>query len=473
MPDFEGTDRSEAAGAAMPDATWCERLIRDDPLGRMLIARDGTIAHLNPAAASMAGLSPAEAVGRNVLDFVAEDDVALALEALHEMEEYDPRSEGVPMVFGLRRADGTTMYVELGAKGYLDEPELGLISLRVRAYDSWAHLEEYLRQLVGAAPVARSLATLARSIDHGIQQCASAFALGWDGRRVHEWATASVPDGLLPAARDPEGDEDEHDGDDPDVPWLAALRTGETALELDLTRLPADLAEAARRAGFASCWAEPVFMPEEPQPVAAVVVWRRLDTPPRVGHREALRRFRAAAALAFERQRTEERLVRAATTDPLTGIPNRATFFRLLERALVERGGTDVAVVYLDLDGFKPLNDAHGHRFGDLVLAEVAYRLTRVVRADDLVARVGGDEFTVLCRSAGDLHQTARLAERLIGAVDEPLEVGGRVVHLTASAGVARAPEHGTDHDALVEAADQALYAAKRAGGSRWHAAEP
>jgi diguanylate cyclase (GGDEF)-like protein len=170
----------------------------------------------------------------------------------------------------------------------------------------------------------------------------------------------------------------------------------------------------------------------------------------------------------------EERLRRMATLDTLTGLANRALFTEQLEE-LVERGqrsGRGLAVLFCDLDRFKEVNDRFGHAGGDRVLAELATRLLGIIRGQDLVARVGGDEFVILCDGSSDAEALAALAERVIEAVHEPIEVDGGSVQVGISIGVAVTTGPGPSGDRILTEADQAMYRAKATGGNRYRVVE-
>lgn len=128
-----------------------------------------------------------------------------------------------------------------------------------------------------------------------------------------------------------------------------------------------------------------------------------------------------------------------------------------------------VGVLYVDLDGFKAVNDAHGHRVGDLVLTEVARRISAVLRPGDVVARLGGDEFAVLCPNLGDDAAAAAIAQRVVVALDRPFVIDGVAVVIGASVGIATARPGDLGADGLIDAADRALYQVKGAGRGRWH----
>ncbi|HET6172694.1 MAG TPA: PAS domain S-box protein [Gaiellales bacterium] len=156
-----------------------------------------------------------------------------------------------------------------------------------------------------------------------------------------------------------------------------------------------------------------------------------------------------------------------ALHDGLTGLPNRASFGQQVEHAIAvaDADGTQLAVLLMDLDRFKEINDTLGHRYGDLLLVELSRRLESVVRRSDTVARLGGDEFGILVRqlsdSPADLEQAL---ERILAALDQPFQVDGLPLHVEASIGVARFPAHGHDVDLLLQRADVAMYLAKETG---------
>jgi diguanylate cyclase (GGDEF)-like protein/PAS domain S-box-containing protein len=169
-----------------------------------------------------------------------------------------------------------------------------------------------------------------------------------------------------------------------------------------------------------------------------------------------------------DRVRKEQLLLYEATFDALTGLHNRAAFLRAAEERLRRRpAGRELAVLFLDLDGFKALNDSAGHRTGDQVLSAIAARLQVTVRASDLVGRIGGDEFVVVTDVEGGPDGVLALAHRLARDIAEPLDVGPTALRIRASVGVAVSRPDDLDFDVLLRAADLAMYDAKsRAPGS-------
>jgi diguanylate cyclase (GGDEF)-like protein/PAS domain S-box-containing protein len=165
-------------------------------------------------------------------------------------------------------------------------------------------------------------------------------------------------------------------------------------------------------------------------------------------------------------KQAEQRLLHLAHHDALTGLPNRLQFENDLARSLQRawRQGQQIALLFIDLDCFKLVNDTLGHAAGDELLRVVAARLRAVVRAEDAVARLGGDEFTVVLEEVDGAAGAALAAAKLLEAVAAPTVLQGRAVSVSASIGIALFPAHGADAGALMQAADAAMYRAKRQG---------
>jgi diguanylate cyclase (GGDEF)-like protein/PAS domain S-box-containing protein len=169
-----------------------------------------------------------------------------------------------------------------------------------------------------------------------------------------------------------------------------------------------------------------------------------------------------------ERQ-AEEKMHYRAHYDTLTGLPNRTLFADRLQQALAtaRRGESHLALMFLDLDKFKPVNDEFGHDVGDLLLIEVAKRMRNCVRESDTVSRIGGDEFVVLLPAIEAEPDAMLVAEKILSALNQPFELANHCIHISASIGVAAYPEHGSDETTLTKSADIAMYNAKNGGRNR------
>lgn len=162
---------------------------------------------------------------------------------------------------------------------------------------------------------------------------------------------------------------------------------------------------------------------------------------------------------------SSSRLAHARLHDTLTGLPSRALFLERAEAAIAQK--RPVAALFLDLDGFKPVNDTYGHATGDALLAQVAARLVAATRPEDFVSRFGGDEFLVLCREMRDDRGAFAVADRIRDDLSRPFEINGRTVRIGVSIGIAVLDAYAQTADALVHNADLALYQAKRNGRGR------
>ena len=169
--------------------------------------------------------------------------------------------------------------------------------------------------------------------------------------------------------------------------------------------------------------------------------------------------------------RENSALSERANQDPLTGLPNRAGLTQLLAASMARADASSsasLAVCFIDLDGFKPINDTHGHEIGDKVLQSVAGRIRAIARQGDYLARLGGDEFVLVVHGLENIWEMEPVLSRLMHTMTTPLTVGTLNVRLGLSAGVALYPQDATDLGTLLDRADQAMYQAKHGGKGRW-----
>ncbi len=176
-----------------------------------------------------------------------------------------------------------------------------------------------------------------------------------------------------------------------------------------------------------------------------------------------------------EIREVEMALQHLATHDPLTDLPNRFLMTDRVNQLLARsRGSGDgFALLFMDVDLFKGINDAHGHEFGDMVLLAVGHRIVKSVRAGDTVARVGGDEFVVVLDSVSQIREASIVAQHVIDAMARPFTVEHHRIKITGSVGISFFPDNGGNVDALLKSADYAMYLAKREGGNQYAVCPP
>lgn len=167
-----------------------------------------------------------------------------------------------------------------------------------------------------------------------------------------------------------------------------------------------------------------------------------------------------------ERKQTEQKIAHMAHHDFLTGLPNRVSFMNALEHSirLAKRHHQKVAVLFLDLDGFKQVNDTLGHDVGDLLLQSVAKRLKEVIRDSDTTARVGGDEFTFVLNDIGSAESATLVAKKIINVLSEPFELQGHQCRIGGSVGISIFPDDSENLEQLIKQSDEAMYLAKHSG---------
>jgi diguanylate cyclase (GGDEF)-like protein/PAS domain S-box-containing protein len=433
----------------LPEAAF--RMIVDMTANAFVVIElDGTVRYAGGSIERLLGWRPDQVAGHNMVEFLPADQIGAAIDAITEIDEVDRAGQGVPMVFELLRPDGTTTWVEIGAMPLLDVPGVDGIAMRLRAWDGQHDFDTFLDALLADQPLDEVLVALAHSIGGSLEADGVVIHYGFDGSAFAGAAGFGVPVGALPL-----------DGG----PWCEVVKSG-TSSQSPINELGPAISRATAGAGMSWCWTVPIPSGPDLAP-AALSVWRVTAGPPLIGHRHVLTRSARHVQLALVRTAEHQRLRHLAGHDALTGVANRAEFRDRLAHALAI-GERDLAVAFCDLDGFKPINDTYGHRVGDTVLVAVADRLRLSLRTGDELARIGGDEFTVLLRNVPDAPAARHVADRLLAAVAEPFVADGDEVMLGMSVGIALAAP-GATADALLVAADEALYDVKRAGGGHAH----
>ena len=447
MGDTDPRDarRMTSSGAgSLPDAAF-RAIVDQTAHAFVVIDSSGEFTYVGGSVERAIGWPPSSLLGRNMIEFLTPTGVEQAVQTVAEIDATDRTGAGVPMVFELMRPDGTTTWVEIGAIPLFEVPGVEGIALRLRPWDGQARFDEFVTSLLADDPLPEVLRRLCRSIAASLDAAGAAVHHGFDGTAFASSTGSDLPEECLGDAG----------------PWLEAAAHA-AVMECDVEELADEVGSAARSAGLAACWTAPIPHMDALAP-AALSVWRREPGRMLSGHRQVLDRSLTYVQLALVRTAEHQRLRHLAGHDALTGVANRTEFRDRLAGALAI-GERDLAVAFCDLDGFKVVNDTYGHNTGDSVLIEVADRLRTSLRVGDELARMGGDEFTVLLRNVADSSGANHVVDRLLAALRDPFHVHGDEVQLGISIGIALAGADATA-DSLLARADEALYAVKRGGG--------
>ncbi|BBL57616.1 sensor domain-containing phosphodiesterase [Methylomonas koyamae] len=242
--------------------------------------------------------------------------------------------------------------------------------------------------------------------------------------------------------------------------------TGQRTVVADIARHPywANYKTLAEQAGLGACWSEPILGAAK-KVLGTFAIYQRYPASPDNFALRLLDMVAHFVALAIERKQAEEHIYQLANYDPLTGLPNRGQLNNHLKYALglARRTNGQLALMFLDIDHFKDVNDTLGHSIGDALLVELANRLRAALRAEDIVTRLGGDEFIVLLPGA-NANAAAYIAQKLLDAISAPFRIEHYDLNMSASIGIALYPNDGEDLETLSKSADTAMYRVKLEG---------
>ncbi len=413
---------------------------------------DGTITYASSAIEFLLGYTPDELLGTNALSLIHPDDLENAAETVYhaaEVEGWRP-----PRPFRLMRKDGSHATYEVEGLSLFHVDDVRSIVCIARYAESSGRVDAIVGLLAANAP-------LADILDQAVHLMAQpgwhfGVAIQYDDGPDHlSVAHTGLPGALLA-----------FDRDDGTTPWGRACATGAPVYDLGLETLSPELAAVARAGGFRTVWAIPV--PDAGRADTCIVVWNYEMHEPELGQALLLQKLQQLVELALAGRARAVQLEKEAATDPLSGLANRRSF----EAALAANQATDVAVLFIDLDGFKGVNDAFGHAAGDEVIRKVSTRILAAIRHGDVAARFGGDEFAILCRDVRREGDVCRLAERLLETVAAPIELREGRADFGLSIGVAlAAPGAPPQLEQLLDVADKQLYAAKHGGKGQYRIA--
>jgi diguanylate cyclase (GGDEF)-like protein len=391
--------------------------------------------------------------GRNGTDFVHPDDLGLVLETMMQFsagqdhQTLDPAMGPESADIRVVDVDGNWLSFETTTWNHLDDEGIRGVLCTCRRVHDRSDLTLAIEMLGSGAHVHDVLPVIARLADHSMGGAEVRSAIAWkqDERIIIATAVEERPldPRLADAAR---------------LVWTNNITLPIVVTDLDDPMFDG-AGDVARSAGYRGAFIVPIEAPTGPEIIGAMVAWGAstvdFQAPTQSPVHVALR----LAALAIADHRTKRSLRWAASHDPLTGLANRSEFARRLD----EVAGADLVLLYIDLDDFKPINDAYGHPVGDLVLQEIARRIAEVIGPHDTVGRLGGDEFAVVCSGISDPARGREVGDRIIHAIRAPLFVNGLQLTVGASVGVA-VGAHPLIPSVLVRSADEALYNAKNSG---------
>lgn len=418
----------------------------------MVVSGEGEIRWASERVADMVARTPAELVGDNVADIVPAEDVADYLDLLRFARSHTPTIMG-PVRFRYRHPEsGAVMTTDAWVENRLDDPVIEGFVVQLVEEAARDGLTDAVMALAAEAPLGEVLTLAAGSLRGHPVVATGGILLSGEHPSVH--GPADLPPSMFGGAALA-------------GPWDMAMMTQTPQVVADHRALPAELARRAVDHGLHAVWSWPVIEPGSGRVDAAVTAWRARPGAPSPNQRLQLDRTASVVALAMGRHRQLRALRDAAHRDPLTGLANRSS----LERLRGEDFGCGGAVLFIDLDGFKSVNDALGHVVGDEVLRQAAARLSSAVRTTDHLVRLGGDEFVVVCRPPCGPAATVGIADRILDALHRPISLAnGEQTRIGATIGVAHG-EADDDLDHLLSRADQAMLEAKRSGRGRWQLA--
>lgn len=459
----------------MVDDAMLAAVVRGSSDAVGIIDDTGVVHYVNDSGARYLGYTAEELVGRSFVELTHPDDLERNLEMM-TLSAVEQEGEGwfsPPVLSRAQHSDGTWRFVFVTGTVVARTDERTFLSVQLRPADDFVAVHAALRATAAETDVDEALE---RILD----------VVRWHHDRPAVSMVWRSPDGLTVL-----GDPLSLDlcGDAPVAgsPWSEAWKGTGTRSTIDAW--PDALRTSAEAHGIVNCWVRPVLRADG-EVVAVCTVWHRTTARSLLAWELTIDFVIEATnvALAYDGQR--RRLEHAARHDALTGLPNRRAFLDAVGELSSSPADSPAAVLYIDLDGFKPVNDSYGHRAGDAILAAVGDRLRSVAGPTDEVARLGGDEFCVL-RTGSDAMVAMELAEQIVAELARPFPFVGTPTGSGISAGLTPIPEDdgvesgfagperlasigasigvaigsAADAGTLIADADRALYAAKSLGG--------
>lgn len=426
-----------------------------------VVDADGRYLYVSAAFERIFGYAPGEVIGRKMLELVHPDDHALTLQTASAIMDGSPVHSFENRYI---RKDGQVVHVMWSARWSEADQARVAVARDVTEHRRAARMETALHALSAAAHEAEDRHALYRNIHRLMQGLLPATSFF-----VVRYLQAEQTLHFVYFA-------DEHAA----APALQKLAPGTLLAEVlsngrplcvtaDQSAIQADQLQPPCPNPVHGWLGVPLLGPEG---VEGALVVHTYSPEIRYADKdiELLQFVAIQIAAATQRMQMLARLEHAALHDQLTDLPNRKLFHDRLQSALARarREQSRLALLYLDLDLFKQVNDTYGHAIGDLLLQEVANRLRGAVRESDTVGRIGGDEFLLLLNDINVTEDAQTVSEKICQLLTQPFVLAGLELFISPSIGIALYPEHGDDYEQLIDYADEAMYSAKKDGGNRF-----
>jgi diguanylate cyclase (GGDEF)-like protein/PAS domain S-box-containing protein len=461
------SDRVEAAAALRRSEAWAEAMVQGSSDLVMVADVEGVVRYVSPAITEVLGYDPEDFVARVFADVIHPDDLHRSNGLFDAVRSGRGRTRGKGYEFRVSHRDGGWRTVSLRVADRLDDPavrgfvvNLRDVSDRQRAEELLAEQADLLEAIARGAPLEITLGKITAMVERHVQGVIAVIGMLDDDGVIRLRSTSELPEEMVRF----------YDDLPPTAPGGVALRSGVgDRFVFDLVDGPnlGAAAELFARHGFTQARTCRLRAPGAGDLVGVLTIFSRIAGDLAPSDLQVVQRATNLAAIAIERHQFAAALEYQALYDPLTDLPNRALLSRRIHEALVmiAGGARGVAVLFIDLDRFKVINDSEGHAVGDIVLQQVAERFRGRLQPGETLGRFGGDEFMVVCSALRSEREAAAAADRFAAELSEPLVLAdGSELFVTASIGIAYSTDASVPAESLIRNADVAMYRAKDQG---------